>query len=110
MAKEAVKIQEGSTFDYVATGIVANGDVLEFDARIGVAYDDAVADDTIAVAIEGVFEIVAVTADAITQGQALYFITATRDVTTTVGTNTPCGMAVSAKAGATAGSVSVKIG
>lgn len=111
MAKEAVKIQEGGVIDYTAAGTLANGDVIPFTAgRVGVALDDAVSGDTISVALEGVYEITATTADAIVVGAAVYFDATARTVTTTATSNTLAGMATTAKAGATAGSVYVKIG
>ena len=111
MAKEAVKIQEGGVIDYTAGGTLANGDVIPFAAgRIGVALDDAVSGDVISVAIEGVYEITATTADAIAVGATVYFDATARSVTTTSTDNTLAGMATTAKAGTTAGSIYVKIG
>ena len=111
MAKEAVKIQEGGVIDYTAGATIANGDVIPFAAgRIGVALDDAVSGDTISVAIEGVFEITAATADEIAVGAEVYFDATNRVLTTTSTDNTLAGMATTAKAAAAAGSVYVKIG
>ena len=110
MAKEAVKIQEGGVIDYTAAGTIANGDVVPLTDRIGVALSDAVSGDVISLAIEGVFEIDAKTADTFAAGTVAYFDATNREITTTDTSNTPAGITVSAKAGSTAGSVYVKIG
>ncbi len=112
MAKEAVKIQEGGVIDYTAAATIANGDVIPFADSCGVALDDAVSGDAISVALEGVWEITANTANTIAVGAILYFDAVDRDVTTDedTGTNKRAGIATTAKAGATAGSVYVKIG
>ena len=109
MAKEATKIYEGDSLDYVSPGTIAVGDVVDLITRIGVAWDNAIVDDTIAVGLVGVFEIEAATADVIVVGDALYFDTTNR-VLTTVNTHVPAGMAATAKAAAAAGSVYVRIG
>ena len=109
MAKEAVKIHEGDVIDYEATGAIANGDVVVFDANVGVAYDDAVLGDTIAVAMKGVFMIPANTTDVIAVGNVLYFHPTNREVTIVSAGAIACGTAVTAKAGATAGSVYVRL-
>jgi len=111
MAKEAIKVQEGNTLDYTAASTIANGDVIAFSAgRIGVARDDAIADGVIAVAVTGVWAIDCTTADVVAFGDKLYFDSTTRKLTTTVGSNTEAGMAVTAKAAAAAGTVNVLIG
>ena len=110
MAKEAIKIQDGDVIDYVATAAIAVGDVVDLTTRVGVAYDDAAIGDTIAVDLEGVFEVTATTADAVAVGAQLYFDTTAREVTTTVASNIPAGMAATGKTGAVAGSVYVRIG
>lgn len=110
MAKEAVKIQEGGVIDYTAGATIANGDVVPLTDRVGVALDDAVSGETISLALEGVFEVSATTADTFAVGTVAYFDAATRKVTTVVTANTAAGIAVTAKAGATAGVVNVKIG
>jgi len=110
MPKEATKIQQGAMVDYTATATIANGDVVPLADSIGIALDDAVSGDVISLELEGVFEITATTLDAIAFGVVLYFDTTARTVTTTATANTLAGRAMSAKAGATAGSVYVKIG
>ena len=110
MAKEAVKIQEGGVIDYTAVATIANGDVVPFTDRVGVALDDAVSGDVISLALEGVFEMTGTTADTFAIGTVVYFDAATRAVTTVSTSNTPAGIATTAKAGAAAGVVNVKIG
>ncbi len=111
MAKEAIKVQVGETINYEATATIANGDVIPFAAnRIGVARDDAITGEIIAVALTGVWTIAATTADAVAVGDVLYFDATAREVTTTAASNMVAGMAITAKAGATAGTVDVLIG
>ena len=110
MAKEATKIQEGEVVDYIAGATIANGDVIPLVDRVGIALNDAVSGDTISLDLEGVYEIGALTADAIVFGAKVWFDATARTVTTTASTHVLAGIAVSAKAGATAGSVYVKIG
>jgi len=110
MSKEATRIQNGAVVDYTATGTIANGDVIPLADRIGIANNDAVAGDVISLELEGVFEIAAATADAISFGVKVYFDATNRNVTTTSTDNTLAGLTVSEKAAATDGSVYVKIG
>lgn len=109
MAKEAVKVIEGAVIPYTAAAAIANGDVVAFTSHIGVAYGDAAIGDSISVAIEGVFEITAATADTVAVGDDLYFDTTGRNLTTVSTSMIPAGMAVTAKAGAAAGTVQVKL-
>lgn len=112
MSKQAVKIQEGAVIDYTATATIANGDVIPLVTRCGVALDDAVSGDVISISLEGVYDIIAATADTISVGTALYWDAADENVTIDddTGTNIACGFAATSKAGSTAGSVYVKIG
>jgi predicted RecA/RadA family phage recombinase len=110
MSKEATRIQAGAVVDYTASGTIANGDIIPLADRVGVALNDAVSGDVISLELEGVFNIAAKTADAITFGALVYFDATNREVTTTSTDNTKAGIAITTKAGATAGSVDVKIG
>lgn len=112
MAKQAIKIQEGAVIDYTATATIANGDIVLIGSRCGVALDDAVSGDAISLALEGVYEVAAATADAIAVGDSLYWDATNSVVTTTdnSGANKSCGFATTAKAGGTPGNVNVKIG
>ncbi len=109
MAKEALKIQEGGVIDYTAAATIANGDVIPLADRVGVALDDAVIGDVISLALEGVFEITGKTADAFSTGTVVFFDDSAREITVT-DTGNPAGIAITAKAGAAAGVVNVKIG
>ena len=112
MSKQATKIQEGATVDYTAAATIANGDVIPAVTRCVIALDDAVSGDTISVALEGVFEVTAATADTVLFGTQLYWDVADANATTDAdtGTNIALGSATTAKAGAAAGTVNVKIG
>jgi len=83
MAKEATKIQKGEVVDYTATAAIANGDVVPLSDRVGVATNDAVIGDVISLELEGVWEIAAATADAVSFGDVLYFDATNRVVTKT---------------------------
>jgi predicted RecA/RadA family phage recombinase len=65
-------VQNGNTIDHVATAAISSGDVVVIGSLVGVAKTDAAIGDTVAVAIEGVWEIPAATA-AITLGAAVYW-------------------------------------
>lgn len=106
----AVKIQEGKIIDWEnTTGVeVANKSVVDLGTRIGVAQTVIAIGETGAVELVGVYEETASTADEINVGDALYWNGTS--LTTTSTDNTPAGMATSAKAAATAGSVYVRIG
>ena len=108
MAKEAVKIQEGAVVDYVCTADVVNGEVIVLPGQVGIAYDNAVTGETISLALEGVFEISAKTADDFVMGAPVFWDDAASEITKT-GT-AKAGIAVSTKAAATAGTILVKIG
>jgi predicted RecA/RadA family phage recombinase len=110
MAKKATKIQTGDVVDYTAAATIANGDVIALTGRVGVALDDAVSGDVISLALTGVYEVTAATADAVTFGALVYWDESESNLTTTSTDNTLAGFAVSTKAGATAGSIYVKIG
>ena len=110
MAKEAIEIQDGKSVDYTLTEDVSVGDVVPLGTgMIGVATVSGLAGETIALRIEGVYEIKAKTDDAITVGDLLYFDTTNRELTTTETDNVRVGRAVSAKAANVAGSVSIKL-
>ncbi|WP_201353824.1 DUF2190 family protein [Hydrogenimonas urashimensis] len=110
MAKQAVEIQEGKTIDYDLAADTNVGDIVELgDGMVGIATVSGVSGETIALKIEGVYEIAAATADAIAVGDELYFDATNGVVTKTSTDNTRAGRAVSAKAASTTGSVYVKI-
>ena len=94
--------------DYVATADVENGAVVVLPGQIAVAYDNAKTGETISLALEGVFEISAKTADAFTMGMPVFWDAGAKEVTK-AGT-AKAGIAVSIKAAAGVGTVLVKIG
>ena len=108
MAKQAIKIQEGAVVDYVATADVENGAVVVLPEQIAIAYDNAKIGDTISLALEGVFEISAKTADAFTVGMPVFWDATAKEITK-AGT-AKAGIAVGLKAASATGTVLVKIG
>jgi predicted RecA/RadA family phage recombinase len=67
-------VQDGAVLDFVSTGAIANGEVMEFTNAIGVALGAASgAGQTVPVAMEGVFELAKVTGVAFTVGQKVYW-------------------------------------
>lgn len=103
----ATKIQEGNVIDYAAGADISVGDVVDLTSRIGVALTDIANGDTGAVDLEGVYEITATTATEFAVGDQTYW---DGSALTKTDTDTPAGMAVSAKAAAAAGSIHVRIG
>jgi predicted RecA/RadA family phage recombinase len=59
--------------------------------------------------VEGVFEFTATTADVIAFGAAMYYIVATKLVTTTAGSNIPLGRSTTEKAAGVAGVARIKL-
>lgn len=110
MSKQAIKIQEGRIVDYTATATIANGNVIVLANRIGIAQGNAEVGEVIALELVGVYEITATTADAIAFGDVVYFDNTAKEITTTATDNTLAGIAINAKAGATAGTIQVRIG
>lgn len=62
----------GEVYDWPATQTTASGDLVVMEDTVGVALTDAAVGDTIAVRVEGVFELPKA-AGAIAQGQAVYW-------------------------------------
>lgn len=113
----AKKIQEGNVIDWTNnTGSdVAVGAVVDLTTRVGVALTNIASGETGAVDLEGVYEETALDADAVAVGGQTYWTgsaltTAADDGGSPATAYTPAGMAVSAKAAATAGTVNVRIG
>ena len=111
MAKEATLIQEGRVIDYTATADIVVGQVIPLVTICGVALTDIANGDAGAVALEGVYEVTATTADAIAVGTLLYWDDTANAATidSAIGANIAMGRAVTIKAAATAGTVWVKI-
>ena len=110
MAKQAIEIQDGDSINYVAAGAIAIGDVVVFEASIGIANDDAVLGDTISVSLTKAWEMTAATADVIVVGNILYWDAGNSVLTTVSTANTLAGRAISAKEAAVAGTVVVRLG
>lgn len=110
MAKIGRILKDGAKMDYVATGAVANGDVVVVGANIGLALGDAVLDDVIALDYSGTIEVTGTTADAFVQGQICYWDTTNEMALTANGGSDPIlGMVLTSKASATAGVISVDL-
>lgn len=108
--KEAIRHQDGKKIDHTLAGAVDVGDVIALGTgMIGIASTSGLTGEVIALETEGVYEINAASADAITVGAEIYFDEENRVLTTTSTANVRAGRAVSAKSGATAGTVYVKI-
>lgn len=67
-------IESGERKDYVLSGTVTTGAIVEIGEMVGVALGSGVSGETIAVALEGVFEVTKTTGagTAITLGAKLY--------------------------------------
>lgn len=90
-------IQPGDIVTVVAPVAVSSGAGLLVGVLFGVAISDAIAGDTVEIATTGVVDLPKA-AVAITQGAKLYWDNTTKNVTTTVGTNTLLGCALVAAA------------
>lgn len=111
MAKTAVKVQTGDIVDVVAGGTISVGDAVAFGTGVGVASADAVSGETYALQIEGVFQFTTVTANTFVLGTVVYLDNVGGVLATTTSTsNKKIGYAVTAKAGAVAGTINVKLG
>jgi predicted RecA/RadA family phage recombinase len=64
-------IESGERKDFVLSGTVTSGSIVEIGDMVGVALGSGVSGETIVVALEGVFELPKVTG-AITIGQKVY--------------------------------------
>ena len=105
------KVQDGLVVDVVVGADVSGGDPINFGTRIGLASADAVTGEYVALQLEGVFEFTAVTADTIALGDKIYLDNVGGiEATITATSNKTIGYAVTEKAGAVAGVVSVKLG
>lgn len=77
------KIASGEVFNVVVAGsAIAAGDVVEMTDLVGVAVSGGAVGDTIAVNVCGVYEVAKKTAEVFTQGQKLYWIKASNELTT----------------------------
>lgn len=109
-------VQEGNVIDYTAAAAHSSGDPIVIGSMVGIALTDAAIGDVISVALEGVYEIPAATAE-ITLGAKVYWDADGNPVGGTSGagaatatdtSNTLVGYAIAAKA-ATVSTVKVKL-
>jgi predicted RecA/RadA family phage recombinase len=111
MAKTAVRVQDGAIIDVIVGADVNGGDPINYGTRVGIASTGALAGESVAMELEGVFEFTAVTADTIAYGTKLYLDNVSgTDATTVATSNQVIGYATTEKAGAVAGKVNIKLG
>ena len=92
---KAIYWQKGETLDYTPTEkAVAFGEVINLTTRIGVAASDIPQNTAGPVQMEGVFALAKAPSEAIEQGTAVYYVTASDHITATQGDNVPAGYAV----------------
>lgn len=80
--------------DYKATADVAYGDVVPFQASIGVAAIDIKAGETGPVQVSGAFELDKDTAVAISAGDVVYYVAASGKINKTASGNLRAGIAI----------------
>lgn len=111
MAKTAIKVQLGDVVNIVADAGYSVGDPIAFGARVGIASTDVALGGDVALQLEGVFQFTATEADTIALGDKIYLDNVGGILaTTTLTSNQVIGYAVTEKAGATVGTVNVKLG
>lgn len=88
-------IQNGSVLDVILTGTVSSNDVFDFGSMIGVVLVNGVSGDTVAVQVDGVWELPADNSITFTQGDRLFW-TGT-ELNKTAASNTPAGFAAADK-------------
>lgn len=91
-------IQPGNTLTLTAPAEVTSGDVVIVGSIIGVANGDTASGDPVDLDVVGVFRLPKVSALAISQGDVLYYDSATGLVNKTASGNTKIGVAIEAAA------------
>jgi len=86
-------IQEGEVLNHVAAAAIISGAVVLIGKRIGVAVADIASGEIGALAVEGVFALPKVAANAPAQGALLYWDNTAKLITTTAAGNTLAGYA-----------------
>lgn len=95
-------ISAGNTVDYTAGGsAIASGQVVPLTDRVGIAKDAIAANTAGVLHVTGVWQVVKLSTDVVTQGQLLYWDNGNTRFTTTVGSNLLAGWAVAAASGST---------
>lgn len=104
-------VQNGDTIEYTNPGTTAtikHGDVVELPARIGVAVADIAPGETGSVSITEAFSF-PTAAEAIPIGTLVYWDKTAKAITKTDTGNIRAGIAISAKTGAAAGTITVRL-
>jgi len=102
-------IQPGVNLTVPAPAAVVSGQVVVIGALHGIAAADAASGEDFDLVTEGVFELAKVSTESFAVGDPVYYASATKLVTSTVGSNTKIGLAVTA-APNPSGAVNVKLG
>lgn len=90
-------VQEGDVLMVAAGGTpIASGAVILFGKRIGIAIANIGANESGAMAVEGVFSIAKLSTDVVAQGALLYWDATNLRLTTTASGNTLAGYAAAA--------------
>lgn len=104
-------VNKGETLKYTATKNVAYGDAVAVGAHVGIALEPITKGAEGMVNITGVWEFAAKQADKIDVGADVFLNPTTGEIEATKGdAGVPAGIAMTAKAASTAGTVEVKIG
>lgn len=93
-------VQPGNVIPVIAPYAVSSGQGVLVGTLFGVAAFDAANGAPVEIAREGVFDVIAVTADTAGQGAKIYWDNTARKLTTTATNNTLVGALTSAKGGA----------
>lgn len=109
MARKFKMTQAGKSINVTLDAELSAGDILVSNGMALVAVTDGAVGETIAMDTEGVFEVTAKTADAFGVGTKAYWDSTSEEVTITATDNDLIGRATTVKAGATAGTVEIKI-
>ncbi|GJD51092.1 hypothetical protein OPKNFCMD_3843 [Methylobacterium crusticola] len=91
-------VQKGEVVTLTAPANLLSGDVVIVGAIFGVAAADALSGADVEVVTGGVYDLPKVSAQAWTQGAAVYWDATAKNATTTAGSNTKLGVAVLAAA------------
>ena len=109
IVKQAVEKYDGRVVPWTCTRDVKVGDIVPLGSFVGIAVNTGLTGEVISLEIEKVWTVTAATANVITVGAILYWDDTAKVMTTTDTDNTRAGIAMSAKPGATAGTIDVKI-
>lgn len=89
-------VQPGDVIDHLATAALSSGQVVVIGQRLGVAVTNARVGERVPLRVRGVVELAKKAADAVAQGDLLYWAAADGHLTTTKGNNTLAGYATAA--------------